>query len=407
MKKICIVGAGASGLMAALSAVKNGGKVTVFEGKEEAGKKILRTGNGKCNFSNSDMSYEYFNTDSPDFVKNCLERFDENELSLCFSRMGMLIRDKEGYLYPYNEQAKTVRDLLVNELKSYGVEIKTNSYVNMITKEANGSFLVSVEGVKERLVFDRVIVATGGKAGLLKKDRQNGYELLNKLGISSTALYPGLTRLVCTSDFSENIDGVRMNALATLFIENELTAEQFGEVLFRKDGISGICIFILSSYCKKALSEGKKVSLKLDLLPDIDEESLTDYLNARFLINSDKSAEDYFTGLFPDKINSEIIRINNLPSKEAVSKLSSEKINRIILSLKNFRMKVTDTADFDSAQVTVGGIPTEELTSYCECKKIPGLFVTGELINVDGPCGGYNLQWAFTTGSIAGEKACS
>ncbi len=405
MNNICVIGAGASGLMAALSAAKNGGRVTVLEAKEEAGKKILRTGNGKCNFTNTDMRYDYFNTDSPMFVKDCLKKFSEEDLILYFSRLGLLIKDKNGYLYPYSEQARTIRDILLNELSTYGISVRTNSYVNLLAYE-NGKYLVSIEGYKDRLCFDKIIMATGGKAGLLKKDRQNGYELLGRLGIPSTPLYPGLTRLNTVSSFSEDVDGVRMDAKVTLVTDGLECGYQYGEVLFRKGGISGICIFILSSLCKKALAAGKKVKLILDFFPDIDELQLKDYLKSRFLLNSEKKAEEYLTGLFPDKINNELIKIYSLNKDLPVQKMDVEFINNMIISMKSFEMVVTDTADFSDAQVTVGGISTDLLTSDCEVKSHPGLFVTGELINVDGPCGGYNLQWAFTTGHIAGEKAC-
>lgn len=406
MNKVCIIGGGAGGLMAACNAAKNGARVTLFEGNSEVGKKILRTGNGKCNFSNLNLSEQYYNSDSVEFVKNALDKYSVQDLLFYFSQIGLFIRERNGYLYPYCEQARAIRDIFVNECKSLGVDIKTSSYVNCLTKEEDGSFLVSVEGQKERQRFDKVIVATGGKAGLLKKDRENGYDLLARLGVNSSPLYPGLTKITCSDLFLKELDGVRCECVAELFIDDISVKTEAGEVLFRENGISGICIFILSSFCKKALENGKKVTIKLDLLPSFDEETIKSNIAVRYCINSDRTTEEFVKGIFDDKLNNEMLRRNNLIPAKPVTDYSAESFIDAVKSMKHIMLSVTDVSGFDSAQVTVGGIYTEQLTEYMEVKTVPGLFVVGELINTDGPCGGYNLQWAFTTGAIAGEHLC-
>lgn len=406
MNRVCVVGAGASGMMAAMYAARNGAYVTLFEVNDETGKKILRTGNGKCNFSNTNMSSEYYNTDSPEFVKKALERFGFDDLMLCFSRLGLLIREKGGYLYPYCEQARAVRDVCEAELRSLCVKIRTNSYVNCIARDEKGGFLISVEGQKEREHFDKVILACGGKAGLLKKDRQNGYDLLKALGVTSTELEPGLTKLVCSEGFLKALNGIRCEANVSLIYDNENIGSESGEVLFRENGVSGICIFNLSSYCMNKDIAAGRIKLSLDLLPGFDEGSLTDFLNMRFLVNSDKTVFDFCKGLFADALNDLMIKQSDLDPNAEISKVGRERILEAILKMKDVTLSVTGKAGFESAQVTLGGVNTSDLTEFMEAKKIPGLFVVGELVNTDGPCGGYNLQWAFTSGAIAGEHAC-
>lgn len=405
MKRIGVIGGGASGLMAAIAAAKNGGLVTLYEQKSEAGSKILRTGNGKCNFSNEDMSGDYFQTDDPSFTAKILSRFGKEDLTNTFSGMGLLMKDKNGYLYPYSEQAKTIRDLLVSECKELGVTILTDSFVNCLSVCEDGSFLVSVEGKKERASFDRVIVAAGGRAGLLKKDRVNAYDLLEKLGLKVTPLYPGLTRLKTKSLFSESLDGVRMDAQVTLKVAGVEGESQYGEVLFRKDGISGICIFILSSFTGPALAKGQDVELILDLYPDLPREELSNYVKTCLVLNAGKSLRDFYKGLMPDKLAEELLRIRGLDPDQKAGEIPVDRLAALVTDCKEVPMTVTSTAGFEDAQVTVGGLETSELNEFCECIKVPGLYVTGELINTDGPCGGYNLQWAFSTGNIAGEHA--
>ena len=395
MNKICVIGGGASGIMAALSAAKNGAKVTVFEGNEELGKKILRTGNGKCNFSNLNMTSEVYNCDSDSFVENILSKYGLDELLLYLSRLGLLIKEKNGYLYPYSEQARSVRDVFEAELRSLCVNVRTSSYVNMLTKDETGGFLVSVEGIKEREHFDKVILCTGGKAGLLKN-----------FDIKITPLEAGLTKINCKEDFLKDLDGIRAEANVSLYYENTLLSEEYGEVLFREKGISGICVFILSSLCKNNELSLGKYSLKLDLFPGFDEEDLKKTLEMRFLVNAEKNVKDFFKGLFCDGLNDLTIKQGNLDPQALITSVGADRIIDTILKMRELNLTPVSKAGFDNAQVTVGGVETDELTDNLESKKVPGLYVCGELVNVDGPCGGYNLQWAFSSGAIAGEHAC-
>ena len=405
MKNICIIGGGASGMMAGISAASNGGRVTIYEANQDFGKKLLRTGNGKCNLGNLNLTpTDYLS--SYGFLKDAFDKFGTEDLIKLFNRLGLLIKSRDGWLYPYCEQAHSVRDCMVSELESLNVTMKTNAFINALSISGDGGFLVSVEGQKERVHYDRVIVAAGSKAGHLKKERANGYDLLNALGIKITPLYPGLTRLVCECADLNMLDGVRQEATASLYIDDVLISSEHGELLFKNDGISGILVFILSNYCNPSLSEGKRVTVKLDLLSDFSQEDLTEYIRVRCLLNGDKSVEAFFKGMFCDKLNDFVIKESGLVKNKRISDYEPERIISAVTAFKSLSLKVTGTGDFENAQITVGGVKTEALTEYMEVKDIPGLYVTGELVDISGPCGGYNLEWAFASGYIAGEHAC-
>lgn len=407
MNKVCVVGAGASGLMAALYAAKEGARVTVFEGNQEAGKKILKTGNGKCNFTNSDMSASKYISDSSDFVQNALLRYSKEDLTSYLTQLGLLIKEKNGYFYPYNDQASAVRDVLLAECNSYEINIRTGCYINMIAKnDEDGSFLVSIEGQKGREQFDKVILSTGTSAGLSSKERENGEALLKPYNISFDTFRPALSKMECRGLDFENIKGVRSECLTSLFIDEEPVKEEFGEILFWEKGVSGICIFNLSNYCSKELSEGKEVLIKLDLLPEFDEKDILELVRTMFYLNQDKPVKSFLKGLINDKIAELLINLCGYSPDESIFDIGLESIENNIINLKNLFLQTINLCEFKNCQALLGGVLTSELTENFELKSVPGLFVTGELINVTGICGGYNLQWAFTSGALAGAGAC-
>ena len=270
----------------------------------------------------------------------------------------------------------------------------------------NGQFLISVEGVKERFSFDRVIVSTGSKAGLNKSEKENGIKMLEALGLSFTDVYPGLTRLKLEGFDFEPIKGVRCEATVTLKVNSEAIASEIGEVLFYEEGISGICIFNLSSLCTPYLKNGDDVKICLDLVSDIDEEGLLEFIKTSSLLNSEKPVGQVLSGLINDKLAAFLMDITGLDADTETGKTDFDRITEFAGLLKDLEFKVRSVDGFENSQVMAGGLKTSELKENFESKKIPGLFVTGELIDVCGPCGGYNLQWAFSSGATAGEKAC-
>lgn len=403
---IAVIGGGASGLSAAITASKNGANVTVFEANNEAGRKILKTGNGKCNITNMNLEVGKYHSDNKMFVENAISKYDNNDLIRELMGSGLLIKEMGGLVYPYNEQASAARDTLVYEALSNHVNIRTETYVNMIARDNNG-FLISVEGQKEREYFDRVIIATGSKSGLTSRERSNGYNLLKGLGIESTALYPGLVRLECEGLDFDKLKGARAKAHVTLFIEDEFPVSEEGEILFWEKGVSGICVFQLSRFVNDFLNKGRELVLKIDLLPDMDEETLKGVIIPGCLLNPDKTVADYFAGIVNRTISDSIVAKSGLDENEPLCNFTNEDILAYAKTFKNLYVKVIGSDGFEASQVTVGGISLNDINENMEVKSVPGLYVVGELMNVDGPCGGYNLQWAFTSGHIAGESACS
>lgn len=401
MKKVAIIGGGASGLMAAIKASEKGYNVTIYERKDKIGKKILATGNGRCNFTNKDMSSGHYYTDNPEFVDSIFSRFTNKDLLFFFTELGLLIKEKNGYFYPYSEQASSVLDILRCAIREHDIKVLTDSYVTDIEPAKNG-FAIIVDGNKS--VYDKVIVATGGKAGIGKKEYCNGYDLLKKLGHSITPLYPSLTQIRCSDANFKALAGVRSECEITVFDSDIQIMKHGGEILFTDYGISGIVSFQVSHCVGELLNKSNKVKINLDLLPSMSFEDIKQFCMQKILLHPEITVEEFFRGIHNKKINYEIMKKYGFKSDELISSYTNEKLIKAVCGLKNMVVKPDGLNDFDQAQVTGGGIPTSEVTLNLESKLYEGLYITGELLDTDGICGGYNLQWAFSTGYIAGES---
>ena len=405
---IAVIGAGASGITAAIYAAKNGSRVTVFEKNDEPLKKLLRTGNGKCNITNSSIDLNEYVSSDVDFVKDRLFSFSNNDLIHFFKTLGLVTKDKNGYVYPLNEQAVSVSNVLLKEASVYGINIKTGAFVNMIAKEGE-KFFISVEGEKQRYEFDRIIVSTGSKAGLLKGEKENTEKLLRSFKLDFNAFVPGLCKLILKGYDFENVKGIRNEAKVSLILNGQTVKEEYGEILFWEKGVSGICIFNLSNLCKRNIKENDVLSLNIDFLPEYDKdgfEEFKEFAAVSMLLNNEKTLFELFNGFLKDRLSKMILDLYKVPADTKVSSVTKDELFDMLDLLKNTRFEIVDVAGFESAQVCVGGLDTKELTDDFELRSVPGMFVTGELIDVCGPCGGYNLQWAFTSGAIAGERSC-
>lgn len=403
MNSIAIIGGGASGVVAALEAANNGCKVTIFEKKDKLLKKLLVTGNGRCNFTNKDMSEDFYYCDDPEFIKSVYSKFGHKDLLNYFTGLGLLIKEKNGYFYPASEQASSVYDLLLYALKEHNIEIKTETNVNSIDIKKDKYLLSFDQGASRS--FDKVIVSCGGKAGLTKNEEANGYDLLKVLGHKITRLYPSLTRIKCDGKFFKNISGVRSDCTMTVFSGENLIMAQSGEVLFTDEGISGIVTFQLSHCVAELLDKKNSVFINIDLLPGITEEALKNFVISKQLLHGELTLEEFFAGFHNRKLNYEILKRCDADLNAKIKEFDSESLFELVLSYKFFGVNAKEVSGFANAQVTGGGIPTGEVTEYLESRYNKDLFITGELLDVDGLCGGYNLQWAFSTGIIAGRKA--
>ena len=403
MKKVGIVGGGASGLIAALYAKKNGAQVTIFERKDRIGKKILVTGNGRCNFSNAYMKSDCYYTDDVSFVGRVLENFSSDDLCMFFTSLGLLIKEKNGYFYPACEQASAVLDVIRNAIDETDITVKTDCKVTEVKVVGDGYTVKTESG--ETFSFDSVIMSAGGKAGLPPKEQANGYDILKSLGHTVTKLYPALTQIKCVGANFKALSGVRDECELFLFKGEDLVMKQGGEVLFTDYGLSGIVTFQVSHCVAKYLDEGKDMSIVLNLLPGFEEENLKNFVMSKLLLHENLTVENFFTGFLNKKLNVEIIKLCGLKPSALVKDCKKESILKAVMYMQEFAVKPIEVSGFDKAQVTGGGVLISELSDTLESKLHKGLFVTGELVDVDGICGGYNLQWAFSTGAIAGRNA--
>lgn len=403
MIRIGVIGGGASGIMAAIQAANEKASVTILERKDKIGKKILATGNGRCNFTNKNMSASCYYTDDISFVEETLNTFSKEDLLNYFNFAGVLCKEKNGYYYPASEQASTILDALNYELKERDVLVVTNCDVIKIEKQKN-EFLVYTS-TNEIYRFDKIIISTGGKTGLSKNESANGYSILKKLGITSTKTYPALTSLSCKGFNFKGISGVKSECIITLLENGHEIMKDSGEVLFNDSGISGIVTFQLSHAALESVDNNNDVKVVLDLLPGLDEVSVKTFVETKMMLHSDLTVEEFMVGIHNKKICYELIKRSLLKADSMVGDYDIKTILNMVLSLKHMELIVINESTYDKAQVTGGGIPLDEIMPSFELKKIKGLYVTGELLNVDGICGGYNLQWAFSSGYIAGKNA--
>ncbi len=401
MKDIVIVGGGASGLMAAIVAARRGRSVSIIEYKERVGKKILATGNGRCNYTNSYMDISCFRSDNINFASSVLEDFSYNDTINFFMDLGIYPRDINGYIYPNSQQALAVREVLELEALYLGVDIICDIKVEHIKKNCEHFFLITNHGDYEA---KKVVLATGGSASKNLGSDGSGFKLAKELGHKIIKPLPALVQLRTDDSNFKMIAGVRSQAYIELYIDDKLASTESGELQFTQYGVSGIPVFQISRYASKALDKSKKVSLKIDLLHDLDWKATMDLLEKRILINTYKNIEEIFYGLFNNKFILYILKKSGIYSKLEAKKISKGQLISLVNMIKNFEVNIIETNPFDSAQVTCGGIDTTQVSKRTmESKLVAGLYFSGEILDVDGTCGGYNLQWAWSSGFLAGS----
>ena len=403
-KRIGIIGGGAAGMLAAIGAVKEGADVTILEKNERIGKKILMTGNGKCNLSNLDFSIEAYHSTNLDRVFRIFERFTVEETIHLFEAMGLFVKEKNGYLYPASEQASAVLDVLRYELHYSGVHIITDATVSSIKPKTtkNGEPCFTVICKKDTYEFDSVIIACGSKACPKTGSDGMGYTLAKQFGHKIIKPVPALVQLKCKEDFFKAIAGVRCDATLQLLIDDKEIVVERGELQLTDYGVSGIPVFQLSRFASYGLEDKKKVQILIDFLPDVTEADLEKIIKIRYAIHNDRTVEEFTTGTLNKKLAMLFIKLAGLKSNELVSNIKEEQIVAMFMQMKNLAVTVTETNSFANAQVCAGGVSMNEVKDTMESMLVPDLFFAGEVLDVDGRCGGYNLQWAWASGCMAG-----
>ncbi len=390
---IIIIGGGASGLAAAIQAKRTDStkSVTVLEHLPKVGKKILATGNGRCNLGNLNAaSHSYTNSR---FAKFAVEKYGVNSLVEFFQSMGLYCRaDSEGRLYPMSNSAASVLDALRFECENLGVILNCEEKVTEIKKSADG---YTVNG---RYKAENIIIATGGKAAPSQGSDGSGYPLLKSLGHKITPLAPSLVQIKTDTSKIKSLKGVRAKAALTLSTGG--TSE--GEILFTDYGISGIAAMDLSRFIKP----DKKAEIALDLLPEFDAEKAKEIIISITKHNPDIPAEQMLGGMIHKAIGTAVIKSALGFSPKTAGEIKPKQAAIIAAELKNFTLAVTGTKSYNDAQVTKGGADVNEFDSRTMMsKKADRLFACGEVLDVDGACGGFNLAWAFSSGRLAGENA--
>ncbi|NLV77622.1 MAG: NAD(P)/FAD-dependent oxidoreductase [Tissierellia bacterium] len=404
MPKVLIVGGGAAGMMAAISAKINGAEVVVLERNNRVGKKILATGNGRCNYTNINLSIDNYHGKNPKFAYSCLSKFGVAETLDFFERLGITPAiEEKGKVFPLSFQSSSVLDVLRFELEDLGVELLTDVFVIGINKGEKFEFIFE-DGRK--VYGDKVILATGGCAAPNTGSDGNGYTLAKSMGHSIVEVFPGLVQLKLEGDIFKLVDGVKFVGTAGLYVGNEVIKEDRGDILFTNYGISGPPILQLSRTALEYLNNNKAIELKVSIIDRKTEKELFDYLIYRFGFMAKKTIEKGLIGLINKRLIPPILKEVNIDKNKQIAYLSNEEVRRLANILTDWRFNISGSKSFKDAQVTAGGINTDEIdSSTMESKLVEGLYFAGEIVDIDGDCGGFNLQWAWSSGYIAGENA--
>ncbi len=409
-KKIAIIGCGPSGMMAAIRAARLGAEVTIYE-HAKPGKKILSTGNGKCNLTNEEMKAENFFTHSPMRLRTCLDKFGKEDTKAFFYELGLLLKEKNGYYYPLSEQASMVQQILLSEIKRLETKLITEVNVREIClcKKPNKGKQWKIVTDKGQAIYDAVIIACGSKAAPKTGSDGSGYELAKQLGHRLQPVLPSLVQLRCSDKYCKDLAGIRTESCIHIVCNNkELCCEQ-GELQLTDYGISGIPIFQLSGEVNRYLYANKKAQLvaHVDFLPQFDTEEWDAYVKKRFCLFQNVTIERFFCGILNQKLMNLLIRLANLKPEVLVKNTDKNKLMQVFQMCRDFIFHIEGSNGFEQAQVCTGGVDLNDVTDDLESCIAPHIYFAGEILDVDGRCGGYNLQWAWTSGFIAGEAAAT
>lgn len=391
-----VVGGGASGLIAALKASENS-EVIILEKNDKLGKKLLLTGNGHCNYWNKEIDTTKYESDSLELLKNILTEDNINKVYKYLYTLGIYPREKDGYIYPYSNQAYSFREVLEQNIIKKKIKVIYNAKVSNIKKE-NNKFIITYNN--ENITSDKLIISAGSKSYSKTGSSGDLYPILENLGHKINPLYPALTSLKCDSDFTKIWSGIRTDAKVSIYVNDKLKKEEVGEVQLTDYGISGVCVFNLSSIASSHIGENVKVVI--NFLPNITD--FEDFLYKRSKDLPNATMEEMFESIFSYKLNDIFFHNAHINSKAYYKSLTTSEINKLKEIMTNLKLNITGTGDFEKAQVCKGGVSLMDINPLTmESKVISNLYITGEILDVNGICGGYNLAFAFITGYIAGD----
>ena len=400
METVIVIGGGAAGIMAALTAAEGEKRrVILLERQQRIGRKLLATGNGRCNLTNTGATLEHYHGEQADFAAPALAKFSPQDALDYFHSLGLMtVEEYGGRVYPLSNSANSVVDVLRFALEKRGVEVRCACPVRAIARRDKGYTVVTDEG---SLSADYLIVACGGAAGAKLGGVMDGYELLKPLGHKRTALHPALVQLITPPEYPRALKGVRADGRLRLLSGSETLAAGEGELQFTDNGLSGPTAFDVS---RAAATAGEGLTLSVNFFREYSASQVLALLKQRRESYPQLESAQLFTGMLHNRLGKMLVKYAGLPQDLTLGKLSDIQLEQAVQAAMDFRLKLLGTEGFDHAQVTAGGIKTtgfnpETLESWF----MPGLFVCGELLDVDGDCGGYNLQWAWSSGRLAGR----
>lgn len=399
--RAAVIGAGASGMTAALTAARLGHEVTLYERQARVGRKLMATGNGRCNLTNTGAGPSNYHGEAPDFVRPALEAFPSEAALDFFRGLGLLAREEwGGRVYPLSNSANSVVDVLRQGLDAAGVELIAGDRVRELKRGGSGYSVTTESGDKRS--FDAVVVACGGLAGEKLGGGRDGYELLKALGHTRTALRPALVQITTEPAYPRSLKGIKADCALSVFSRGGLLASSCGELLFTETGVSGPAAFDVS----RAVSEAgdAKMELEIDFLRDYTSAEVLAHLQNRVKTAPELPASELLTGSVHNRLGRMLIKYADIEASVPLSALSECELRTVAAACKRFKLPVRGTEGFANAQVTAGGIRTSEFDPRTlESRLCPRLFACGEVLDIDGDCGGYNLQWAWSSGVLAGH----
>ena len=407
-KQVAVIGGGAAGLTAAIWAARSGASAVILEHTDRVGKKILSTGNGRCNLTNSKMEASCYRSGDPQFPMEAISQFGWKATLRWFSSMGLLCRCRmESYYYPMSDQASAVLDCLRMECSRLGITIRTGIQPERIRRMREGrrSFYEIMTDQGE-VRADAVILACGSKAAPNTGSDGSGYELAKSLGHRIIKPLPALVQLRCQGNHYRQLAGIRTEADLRLLVNDREMWRERGELQITDYGISGIPVFQLSRFAARGMDEGKKVRVMIDFLPFMDKKESRIFLEQRFAEFGDRNGEDFLTGVLHKKLAAVLLKMAGIRLDQPVSSASIRQREHLLRAIKEYEALVSSVNPFANAQVCCGGVDVREVDpSTMESRLMGDIYFAGEILDVDGICGGYNLQWAWSSGKAAGCRA--
>lgn len=396
--KVAVIGGGAAGIFSALVASEKH-EVTIFERNNRIGKKLLATGNGRCNLTNVSVERKNFHGDG-DFAFKIYKKFNNETAVKYFEDLGILTTTKEsGKIYPRSLTAASVLNVFLEELKNRNIEVKTDKYINKIEKIKNR---FKIHTKEESYTFDRVIMATGGMSMASSGSDGNGYKLLKDLGHTVLETHPALVQLKLKSNFLKHLSGTKVEGVCYLLKDGKVIKERSGDILFTDYGISGPPILDLSRYVLDG-NYRLRFSIVNDLMTEEDKNDFLEYFY-RTISSKDMTLERFLIGILNKKFIHYVLKTLDLDRNMKVMDLDQSKSYELLKLLTESEFEVIGNNGYKNSQVTVGGISTKEINENMESKIVNGLYIIGEILNIDGDCGGYNLQWAWSSAYVAASS---